>query len=201
MISLVKDTINNKDIDKLIDWLKTYPRLTKGKVTLELEEKWSKWLGTKYSVFCNSGSSANLLMLSALKESGYMKNNKVVVPSVAWATDLAPVMQLGFEPILVDANMNDLSVDLEHLEEIFKEENPLDHLSYLRKELISDNFEEVIKDKYKEDNESVVASVYNGSCGSCFYSLPAQSLQDAKKGKLITCPNCSIYLYFDEDNQ
>ena len=124
MISLVKDTINNKDIDKLIDWLKTYPRLTKGKVTLELEEKWSKWLGTKYSVFCNSGSSANLLMLSALKESGYMKNNKVVVPSVAWATDLAPVMQLGFEPILVDANMNDLSVDLEHLEKIFKEENP-----------------------------------------------------------------------------
>ena len=124
MISLVKDTINNKDIDKLIDWLKTYPRLTKGKVTLELEEKWSKWLGTKYSVFCNSGSSAKLLMLSALKESGYMKNNKVVVPSVAWATDLAPVMQLGFEPILVDANMNDLSVDLEHLEKIFKEENP-----------------------------------------------------------------------------
>ena len=124
MISLVKDTINNKDIDKLIDWLKTYPRLTKGKVTLELEEKWSKWLGTKYSVFCNSGSSANLLMLSALKESGYMKNNKVVVPSVAWATDLAPVIQLGFEPILVDANTNDLSVDLEHLEKIFKEENP-----------------------------------------------------------------------------
>ena len=124
MITLVKDTINNKDIDQLIDWLKTYPRLTKGKVTLELEEKWSKWLGTKYSVFCNSGSSANLLMLSALKESGYMDNNKVVVPSVAWATDLAPVIQLGFEPILVDANMKDLSVDLEHLERIFKEENP-----------------------------------------------------------------------------
>ena len=123
-ITLVKDTINNKDIDQLIDWLKTYPRLTKGKVTLELEEKWSKWLGTKYSVFCNSGSSANLLMLSALKESGYMDNNKVVVPSVAWATDLAPVMQLGFETILVDANMKDLSVDLEHLERIFKEENP-----------------------------------------------------------------------------
>jgi CDP-6-deoxy-D-xylo-4-hexulose-3-dehydrase len=35
MISLVKDTIDNKDIDRLIDWLKTYPRLTKGSVTLE----------------------------------------------------------------------------------------------------------------------------------------------------------------------
>ena len=112
MITLVKDTIDSKDIDQLIDWLKTYPRLTKGPVTLELEEKWSKWLGRKYSVFCNSGSSANLLMLSALKESGYMENNKVVVPSVAWSTDLAPVMQLGFEPILVDANMKDLSVAL-----------------------------------------------------------------------------------------
>ena len=124
MITLVKDTIDNKDIDQLIDWLKTYPRLTKGPVTLELEEKWSKWLGRKYSVFCNSGSSANLLMLSALKESGYMDNNKVVIPSVAWSTDLAPVIQLGMKPILCDSNMEDLSVDLEHLERIFKEENP-----------------------------------------------------------------------------
>jgi len=124
MITLVKDTIDNKDIDQLIDWLKTYPRLTKGPLTLELEEKWSKWLGVKYSVFCNSGSSANLLMLSALNESGYMDNNKVVVPSVAWSTDLAPVIQLGFEPILCDSNMEDLSVDLEHLEKIFKEERP-----------------------------------------------------------------------------
>ena len=39
MITLVKDTIDNKDIDQLIDWLKTYPRLTKGPVTLELEKK------------------------------------------------------------------------------------------------------------------------------------------------------------------
>ena len=124
MITLVKDTIDNQDIDKLIDWLKTYPRLTKGSVTIELEQKWSKWLGRKYSIFCNSGSSANLLMLSALKESGQMKNDKVVVPSVAWATDLAPVMQLGFEPILCDSNMEDLSVDLEHLENIFKTQKP-----------------------------------------------------------------------------
>ena len=124
MITLVKDTIDNNDIDNLIDWLKTYPRLTKGKVTLELESKFSNWLGRKYSVFCNSGSSANLLMLSALQQGDYLKNNKVVVPSVAWATDLAPVMQLGMTPILCDCNMDDLSVDLEHLEKIFKEESP-----------------------------------------------------------------------------
>jgi len=123
-ISLVKDTIDNNDIDNLIDWLKTYPRLTKGPVTLELEEKYSKWLGRKYSVFCNSGSSANLLMLSALQQGDYLKNKRVVVPSVAWATDLAPVMQLGLEPILCDSNKRDLSADLEHLEKIFKTSSP-----------------------------------------------------------------------------
>lgn len=121
-IFLVKDTIDNNDIDKLIDWLKTYPRLTKGSVTLELERKYADWLGTEYSVFCNSGSSANLLMLSAIIEK--YKSKKVVVPSVAWATDLAPVMQLGLKPLLCDCNMDDLSVDLKHLEEIFKTESP-----------------------------------------------------------------------------
>jgi CDP-6-deoxy-D-xylo-4-hexulose-3-dehydrase len=122
MITLVKDTIDNKDIDRLVDWLKTYPRLTKGLVTLEFEKKFSDWLGMKYSVFCNSGSSANLLMLSVLKEKYDAK--KVVVPSVAWSTDLAPVMQLGMKPILCDCNMKDLSVDLKHLEEIFQQESP-----------------------------------------------------------------------------
>ena len=122
MITLVKDTIGNEDIDSLIDWLKSYPRLTKGPVTLKFENKFSKWLGRKYSVFCNSGSSANLLMLSVLKEKYDFK--KVVVPSVAWSTDLAPVMQLGLQPILCDCNMKDLSVDLNHLEKIFMEESP-----------------------------------------------------------------------------
>ena len=124
MITLVKDTIGNEDIDRLIEWLKTYPRLTKGPITLDFEKKYSEWLGRKYSVFCNSGSSANLLMLSALQQGGYLANDKVVVPSVAWATDLSPVIQLGLKPILCDSNMEDLSVDLEHLEKIFQEESP-----------------------------------------------------------------------------
>ncbi len=124
MINLVQDTIDKKDIDHLIDWLKTYPRLTKGAVTIDLENKFSDWLNTKYTVFCNSGSSANLLMLYALIEGGYLKNNRVIVPSIAWATDLAPVIQLGLDPILCDCNLNDLSVDLEHLEKLFQEHSP-----------------------------------------------------------------------------
>ena len=123
-IPLQRDTINNADIDRLIEWLKTYPRLTKGNVTLEFEKKWSKWLGTKYSVFVNSGSSANLLMLYALIISGRMKNNKVVIPGLCWATDLAPILQLNLEPILCDIDLGTLSIDLEELEKTLIEENP-----------------------------------------------------------------------------
>ena len=125
MIKLVSDTIDTNDVDLLIEWLKTYPRLTKGPITPILEEKWSKWLDVKHSIFCNSGSSANLLMLWALVEAGRVSRDaKVVVPSVAWATDLAPVMQLGMTPILCDSNTSDLSVDIDHLETIFKETKP-----------------------------------------------------------------------------
>jgi CDP-6-deoxy-D-xylo-4-hexulose-3-dehydrase len=123
-IPLSKDTINNDDIDKLIEWLKTYPKLTKGEKTIEFEKKWSEWIGCKYSVFVNSGSSANLLMFYALKELYNLRNNKIAIPSLSWATDLSPAIHLNFEPILVDCNLENLSVDLNHLEEVFIKESP-----------------------------------------------------------------------------
>lgn len=124
MIRLVEDTIDNSDIDSLVDWLQTYPRLTKGPLTLEFEEKWSNWIGCKHSLFVNSGSSANLIILAALKFGNYLANNKIVIPGLAWATDLAPAIQLGFEPILCDINLDNLSVDVEQLETIFEKEKP-----------------------------------------------------------------------------
>lgn len=123
-IDLIQDTIDNQDIDNLIEWLKSYPRLTKGSKTTEFENKWSQWLGSKYSIFVNSGSSANLLMLYALKVLKRMKNNKVCVPTLCWATDLSPVLQFDMEPLLIDCNLDNLSVDLTHLEEVFKTEQP-----------------------------------------------------------------------------
>lgn len=125
MIKLVEDTIDNNDIDRLIQWLQTYPRLTKGPVTEQLEAKWARESGTRYSIFCNSGSSANLLMLQVLLETGKLtQGDSVVVPGLAWATDLAPVIQLGLKPIVCDVNLEDLSADLEDLEGIFKSFKP-----------------------------------------------------------------------------
>lgn len=123
-IDLIQDTIDNNDVDNLIKWLSDYPRLTKGPVTIEFEEKFANWIGSDYAVFVNSGSSANLLMAYALKHAGLMKNNKFCVPSLCWATDLAPVLQFDMEPLLIDCNLENLSVDIEHLEKVFIEESP-----------------------------------------------------------------------------
>ena len=125
-INLVSDTIDREDIAGVINWLnqKEIPQLTKGPITKEYEAKYSKWLGTKHSVFVNSGSSAILLGLAALKFGGKLKNNKIVVPDVSWATDVSTPLILGMDTFVVDCNQEDLSADLIHLEQIFKEERP-----------------------------------------------------------------------------
>ena len=124
-IPLVKNTIDNTDIDKLISWLQTYPRLTKGDLTLEFERLWSEFMGVKHSIFVNSGSSANLLMVYALIESGILKiGDSIIIPSLSWSTSLAPAMQFGLEPNLCDCNKEDLSIDLEHLATIISEKKP-----------------------------------------------------------------------------
>jgi len=123
-IPLVKDTINKEDIDNLIEWLKTYPKLTKGEKTIEFEKLWSKWLGIKYSVYINSGSSANLAMIYALLQSNKLKNNKIILPSVSWVTTVSPAIQLGMTPILCECDRDTLGLDINHLESLCKEHNP-----------------------------------------------------------------------------
>ena len=125
-IQLVSDTIDKQDIAALVEWLSQdeIPRLTKGILTTELEQRWANKIQTKYSVFVNSGSSAILLSLAAYLHSGKAKNKKVIVPALSWATDVSSPMLLGMEPIMCDCNLIDLSCDLQHLEELFKKHRP-----------------------------------------------------------------------------
>ena len=126
MIKLVSDTINKDDIKRLVTWLsqEDTPILTKNKVTLEFEGKWSGKIGVKNTCYVNSGSSAILLALAALKESGRLKNNKVVAPALSWATDVSSPMLLGMDVELCDCNLHNLSIDLNHFKKIVREQNP-----------------------------------------------------------------------------
>lgn len=122
----MSDTIDKDDIKALTEWLNApdIPQLTKGPITKKYENKFSNWLGASNSVFVNSGSSAILLGLTALKLGGKLKNNKIIVPDLSWATDVSSPLILGMETHLVDCNLHDLSADLEHLEQLFKDEEP-----------------------------------------------------------------------------
>ena len=121
---LADETIDRNDIKELQEWLATNPWLTQGKLVLEFEERWAKWLGVSFATFVNSGSSANLLMYYSLLMSGRLRNNKVVVPAVSWATTVAPAIQLGFEPIMCEAAPDDFGLDMDHLERILINHNP-----------------------------------------------------------------------------
>jgi CDP-6-deoxy-D-xylo-4-hexulose-3-dehydrase len=123
-IDLVKDTIDSNDVQKLISWLQTNPRLTKGELTVQFEKEWSEWLGKKYSVFVNSGSSANLAAIYGLLLSNKLRNNKIIVPAVSWVTTITPAVQLGMEPIMCECDEDNLGLNIEHLKEIIKEHNP-----------------------------------------------------------------------------
>ena len=109
---LMENNINYDDIKVLTKFLKKKPVLTQSKKVLEFEKKWSKWLGCKYSVFVNSGSSANLLSISCLK---YIKINKkkneIIVPPLTWSSDINSIIHNGFKPVFVDINRNSLSMD------------------------------------------------------------------------------------------
>ena len=90
--------------------------LTQSKKVKEFEKKWSKWVGTKYSVFVNSGSSANFITISALKTLNKNKNkNEIIVPTLTWVSDINSVIMNGFKPVFVDINLSNLSMNIDQV--------------------------------------------------------------------------------------
>ena len=101
---LMRNNILREDLDMVINHLKQDdPILTNGPNVLAFEEEWSAWLGVKYSVFVNSGSSANLLTMAILKIR-YPEGGEVIVPSLTWISDISSVLHNGFTPIFVDTD-------------------------------------------------------------------------------------------------
>ncbi len=114
-LPLMQNNINREDANELIDFLKQepLPQLTNGPKVREFEQKWSDWLGIKYSVFVNSGSSANQLTMLGLKN--IYGGGEIIVPPLTWVSDIASVIQNGFTPVFCDINFKNLSFDLEKL--------------------------------------------------------------------------------------
>jgi CDP-6-deoxy-D-xylo-4-hexulose-3-dehydrase len=108
---LMKNNIAREDLDAVIDLLRQDdPVLTQSKNVRAFEEEWSRWLGVKHSVFVNSGSSANLVTLAALREL-HGAGGEVIVPAITWVSDIAAVLHCGFTPVFADIDPRTLGMD------------------------------------------------------------------------------------------
>lgn len=107
---LMRNNISRNDLDAVIEHLKADdPILTNGPRVREFEAAWSKWLGVKYSVFVNSGSSANLLSMAILKMR-HPEGGEVILPPLTWVSDVSSVLQNGFTPVFCDIELATLAM-------------------------------------------------------------------------------------------
>lgn len=108
---LMRNNILREDLDAVIEHLKKDdPILTHGANVRAFEEEWSAWLGVKFSVLVNSGASANLLTMAILKIR-HPEGGEILVPPLAWISDIASVIQNGFTPVFVDIDPHSLAMD------------------------------------------------------------------------------------------
>ncbi len=168
---------------------------TMGKKVKEFEEKFAKNFGSKYATMVNSGSSANLLMLSVLKNYKKIVKKKtnspnIIAPSVGWSTSYYPISQNNFKINFVDVSIDTLNIDPEKVEKAIDKNT----VAILAINLLGNpcNFSKLKKIAKKnnliliEDNcESLGAKYQNKFCGthglmgthSLFFSHHMQTME------------------------
>lgn len=113
---LMNNAVTPEDKLKLIEFISSTDKYTNGTKVQEFENAWTEWLGCRHSLFVSSGSTANFLLLASIKELYNIPNtSKVLVPACTWVTNVAPIFQLGLEPVFVDIDLNTFSFDINKL--------------------------------------------------------------------------------------
>ena len=122
MYSLASSTWDSKELEAANNLLSS-GNLTMGAQVAEFENQFANYIGTKYAVMFNSGSSANLGMIAGLKyvkDSILLDGDHIIVPAVSWSTTYYPVNQLGFVLDFVDIDLETLNIDPEKVKNAIK---------------------------------------------------------------------------------
>jgi CDP-6-deoxy-D-xylo-4-hexulose-3-dehydrase len=122
-IKLMNKTFINESKTKknLIKFIQNAKKLSMDIKTLNFEKKFSKIIDLKFSTFVNSGSSANLVLIQALKNLKYLNNkDKIGVSSITWSTNIMPIIQLGLIPVPIDVNLDTLNCSPKNFIEVIK---------------------------------------------------------------------------------
>lgn len=110
---LMHNNITEEDADVLVKFLsqRPLPVLTNSQKVREFEAEWSKWLGVKYSVFLNSGSSANIVTLAVLATTLPKNKREVIVSPLNWVSDVCAILHARLVPVFCDINLKTLALD------------------------------------------------------------------------------------------
>ena len=116
---LCSSTWDAEEIQSIDDVIKS-GFYTMSNNVIDFEKNFSAWVGSKYAIFVNSGSSANLLMIAALiyskiEEKSLRRGDEIIVPAVSWITTYSPLQQFGLKLKFVDIDLNTLNYDLDKL--------------------------------------------------------------------------------------
>lgn len=118
---LMDNAISYEQREKLAEFILNGDKFSQGKLVREFEKKWSAWQGCKYSVFVNSGSSANFLAVHAMNPN---HDDVWVSQSCTWATTVSPIMLSGSRLQLCDVNIPTLSPNIDSLNFVVERMKP-----------------------------------------------------------------------------
>lgn len=170
MIKLIKSTFYNEKQTKkdLIKFIDKADILSFSNECLKFEKNFSKYQKRKFSIFVNSGSSANLAMVQALLNLGRIKEgDKVGFSALTWSTNVMPLIQLGLTPVPIDVELDTLNVSSKTLKNTLKSHD-LKMLFLTNLLGFCDDIDEIAKTCSKkniiliEDNCESMGSVYKG---------------------------------------
>ena len=95
--------------------------LVLGEDAMKFEKEFPALMGKQYGIVTNSGSSSNLLMLlTAQRKYNLPRGTKVIVPVAGFPTTVNPIIQLGFEPVFVDIELETLNLNLDQVQDAVK---------------------------------------------------------------------------------
>ncbi len=110
-IPLMSNNISKEDVQELIKFLKSTDRFTNGPKVREFESAWTNWGGYGYSLFVNSGSSANFMTMAGIAH--LYGTGEVIVPAITWSSDISSVMMAGHMPVFVDVSFSNIAMQKE----------------------------------------------------------------------------------------
>lgn len=111
-----------------IKQLLTQGNFTMGERVKTFEAEFADYVGSKYAVLVNSGSSANLLAIAALfytQDKPLQRGDEVIVPAVSWGTTYFPLQQYGMKVKFVDIDADTLNIDIDSLKSAITDKTKL----------------------------------------------------------------------------